>query len=62
MPGRIFDTHKCVYILYLINAEIIYIVFRGIKIRHFIRSLRIIGFKTNAPYTKMYFEALPVNI
>ena len=47
-----------VYILYLINAEIIYFVFRDIKIRHFMRSLRIIGFKTNAPYTTMYFRCI----
>ena len=46
--GRIFDTHKSEYFLYQMKAEIIYFVC------HFMSSLRINGFKTDAPYNAMY--------
>ena len=54
--GRIFITNRSVYILYQVKADIIYFVPRGYKMCHFMRNLRIIGFKTDAPYNTVYFR------
>ena len=52
--GHIFNTHKSVQFLYQMKAEIIFFYPEVIKICHFMKSLRINSFKTDAPYKAVH--------
>ena len=54
---RIVNTHKCVYISYQMKAEIIF-VSRGYKNMTFYQKITNKVFKTDAPYTTMYFRCV----